>query len=98
MTYFPFGVSEKVLGLDVDAAAERSEWYHPDFMQEQPYLQFGVRTDAQLHPLLAGKPVRNLYAVGSILGGTRPEFGEGAGLAVRSAFFAVDQILNQQPE
>lgn len=90
----PFGVRETVFGLDVEAESDRSDWYHPDFLQDQPYLRFGVRTDDYLHPLLDGKPVRNLYAAGSILGGTRPEFGSGAGLAIRSAFFAVDTILN----
>ena len=42
--------------------------------------------------------MRNLYAAGSILGGTRPEFGSGAGLAIRSAFYAVDLILNTAQE
>ena len=72
---------------------DRNGWYHPDFTEDQPYMHFGVKTDAQLHALLKGEPVKNLYAIGSILGDTRPELGTAAGLAVRSAFAAVDEIL-----
>ena len=39
--------------------------------------------------------MKNLYAAGSILGGTHPELGTAAGLAIRSAFAAVDQILSR---
>jgi glycerol-3-phosphate dehydrogenase subunit B len=91
----PFRIHEPVFGLDVEQAPDRNDWYHPEFMSDQPYLSYGVKTDAGLHPLQAGAPMKNLYAVGSILGGTRPEMGSAAGLAIRSALTAVDQILNQ---
>ena len=91
----PFRVYEPVFGLDVEYAEDRNAWYDPAFAGDQPYMQVGLKTDAQLHPLLGGEPVKNLYAAGSVLGGTRPEFGSGAGLAVRSAFAAVDNILNE---
>jgi glycerol-3-phosphate dehydrogenase subunit B len=91
----PSGITEPVFGLDVEQASDRGAWYDPDFGADQPYLRFGVRTDAALRPLRAGRPLSNLYAAGSILGATRPEFGTGAGLAVRSAFAAVDQILER---
>lgn len=92
----PFRVYEPVFGLDVDYADDRNTWYDPAFAGDQPYRQFGLKTDAALHPLLGGTPVKNLYAVGSVLGGTRPEFGSGAGLAIRSAFAAVDAILKEE--
>ena len=82
LTANPFGISEPVFGLDVEQAADRSDWYNPDF-------------DAALRALRDGRPLSNLYAIGSILGATRPEFGTGAGLAVRSAFAAVDEILRR---
>ncbi len=91
----PFRVYEPIFGLDVAFDPDRNAWYDPSFAAEQPYRQFGVRTDAALRPLLGGVPVRNLYAAGSVLGGTRPEFGTGAGQAVRTAFAAVDAILNE---
>ena len=91
----PFEIQEPVFGLDVKQAADRSDWYQPDFLQEQPYMSFGVRTDAQLHAVCDGQALKNLFAVGSILGGTRPEMGTAAGLAIRSALAAVDQILRR---
>ena len=90
----PFSIFEPVFGLDVRQEADRSKWYDADFQAEQPYMAFGVETDAALHPLRDGEPLSNLYAVGSVLGATRPELGSGAGLALRSALAAVDQILS----
>jgi glycerol-3-phosphate dehydrogenase, anaerobic, B subunit len=62
----------------------------------QPYMDFGVKTDAELHPFKDGEPVRNLFAIGSILGNTRKEdFGTAAGLAIRTAFAAADIIKGE---
>ena len=94
----PFQVSEPVFSLDVTYAEDRNSWYAPEFKSDQPYMDFGVKTDAALHGLLQGEPLNNLFVIGSILGATRPEFGTGAGLAVRSAFAAVDQILQSTPD
>ena len=94
----PFHIFEPVFGLDVEQAENRSDWYHPQFMHDQPYMAYGVKTDAALHALREGAPMQNLYAAGSILGATRPEFGSGAGLAVRSALAVVDQILKTEAE
>lgn len=91
----PFQIYEPVFGLDVEYAPDRNTWYHSDFAANQPYMGYGVKTDDRLHGVLNGQPLRNLYAIGSILGGTHPEFGSAAGLAVRSAFAAVDQILQK---
>ena len=90
----PFWIFEPVFGLDVTFAEDRNTWYSPDFSADQPYMDYGVKTDASLHALQDGKPLKNLYVIGSILGGTHPEFGTAAGLAIRSAFAAVDQILS----
>ena len=79
--------------MDVDFDEDRNAWYNEEFAGDQPYMQYGVKTDAALHPLVDGTPRENLYAIGSVLGGTRPELGSGAGLAIRSAFLAVDEIL-----
>jgi glycerol-3-phosphate dehydrogenase subunit B len=56
-------------------------------------MGYGVKTDAQLHAVKEGVTLKNVYAIGSILGKTRPELGSGAGLAINSAFAVVDQIL-----
>lgn len=89
----PTKVYEPLFGLDIDYPGNRSDWYRSDFFEEQPYMAFGVKTDAELHPLKDGEPVKNLFAVGSILGNTRKDdLGTAAGLAIRSAFAAVDII------
>lgn len=88
----PQKVWEPLFGLDVEALADRNEWYDPDFLKEQPYMGFGVKTDASLRALKAGEVIDNLYVAGSILGATHPELGSGAGLALRSAFAVADLI------
>lgn len=94
----PFEISEPVFGLDVEQASDRSDWYNPEFMREQPYMKYGVATDSSLHAIRDGEPLKNLFAIGSILGETRPELGTGGGLAIRSALAAADAILNPTSE
>ena len=92
----PSQVYEPLFGLDIDFADDRNDWYDADFFAPQPYMDFGVKTDAELHPLKDGEPVKNLYAIGSVLGNTRREdFGTAAGLAIRTAFAAADIIKGE---
>ena len=93
LSALPDRITEPLFGLDVDYCPSRNDWYRKDFFADQPYMAFGVKTTPELHPFIGGEPVRNLYAIGSILGLTREDLGQAAGLAVRSAFLAVDQIL-----
>lgn len=94
----PFQISEPILGLDIDHPEDRNEWYNPTFAGEQPYMNYGVKTDEHLHAIKDGVAMQNVYAIGSILGNTRPNLGSGAGLAIRSAFAAVDEILRSTSE
>ena len=91
----PFEISEPIFGLDVEQATDRTDWYNPEFMREQPYMKYGVATDGTLHAISGGEPLKNLFAIGSILGGTRPDMGDGGGLAIRSALAAADEIIKQ---
>lgn len=92
----PSQVYEPLFGLDIDFAHDRNDWYDADFFASQPYMDFGVRTDAELHPMKDGELVRNLFAIGSVLGNTRREdFGTAAGLAIRTAFAAADIIKGE---
>ena len=59
-------------------------------------MGYGVKTDAQLHAVKEGVTLKNVYAIGSILGNTRPELGSGAGLAINSAFAVVDTLLAEK--
>ena len=91
----PFQVLEPVFGLDVEYKEDRNQWYNPTFKEDQPYMHFGVKADENLHALKDGKPLENLFVAGSILGGNRPEFGFAAGLCIKTALFAADQILKK---
>ena len=89
----PTQVYEPLFGLDIDYPAERKDWYDADFFAEQPFMDFGVKTDAALRAIKDGEPVQNLFCIGSVLGGTRKEdYGTAAGLAIRTAFAVVDTI------
>ena len=89
----PEKVYEPIFGADVSFPPERSDWYNPSFAEKQPYLGFGVCTDAHLKVLKDHTSLSNLYAAGSILGATHPELGMGAGMCLRSALKAADSIL-----
>ncbi|MNU07779.1 Anaerobic glycerol-3-phosphate dehydrogenase subunit B [compost metagenome] len=59
----------------------------------QPYLQFGVCTDAQLRALKQGEALQNLYAIGAVAGGYDPlQQGCGAGVSLLGALHAAQQI------
>ena len=89
----PTQVYEPLFGLDIDYPEERKDWYDADFFAEQPFMDFGVKTDASLHAVKDGEPMKNLFCIGSVLGGTRKEdYGTAAGLAIRTAFAVVDTI------
>lgn len=60
-------VFEPVFGLDVSYDPDRANWFDPDFFAHQPFMDFGLETDADGHPFKDGKPVRNLVATGEIL-------------------------------
>ena len=89
----PTQVYEPLFGLDIDYPKDRNAWYSDDFFADQPYMDYGVKTVASLHAVKDGEPVKNLFAIGSVLGNTRKEdFGTAAGLAIRTAFAVADTI------
>ncbi|MBR1551957.1 MAG: glycerol-3-phosphate dehydrogenase subunit GlpB [Muribaculaceae bacterium] len=62
-------VYEPVMNLDVDADGSRSEWTRYDVLEPQPYMTYGVATTADFHVVKGGKPVPNVFAIGSVLSG-----------------------------
>lgn len=88
-------VYEPILGLDVVADAQRSEWYDKDLYAHQPYMGYGVVTDEKLRCSKDGQTIENLYAVGSVLAAQNAiEEGTGGGVAITTALFVADEILN----
>ena len=88
------GVVEPVFGLDVDAVADRKEWYDRNMFNAQPYMKFGVSTDSEFRVRKNGSTVANLYAAGAVLSGFNPiKEGSGAGVSILTAFGVVENIL-----
>ena len=89
-------VYEPLAGVDVDAAQERSEWTCEHILAEQPFENFGVVVNENLHPLVDGLAIDNLYAVGAILAGSDGvREGSGGGVALCSALRAAELILEK---
>ena len=60
-------VVEPVFGLDVDYTGTSEDWLNPDFSADQPFMHFGVRTDAEGHPFRNGCKVPDMIAIGSVV-------------------------------
>ncbi|MBQ9309848.1 MAG: FAD-binding protein [Bacteroidales bacterium] len=60
-------VWEPVFGSDVLSAGDRTDWFKEGFSERQPFMDFGVRTDAYGRILFGGVPALNLYAAGDIV-------------------------------
>lgn len=60
-------IYEPVFGADVDAPADRTEWFDPDIFKPQPFERFGVKTTKEGFILIDGTPACNVKAVGKIL-------------------------------
>jgi glycerol-3-phosphate dehydrogenase subunit B len=89
------GIREPVFGLDIASSNHRSDWSRQNLFEAQPYLQYGVETDAALRGLKNGQPVKNLYVSGAVLSGYDPlRQGCGAGVALVSALHIADSIIN----
>ncbi len=89
-------VSEPVFGADVIFDEDRNNWFDKNFFKRQDYISFGVDTDEAFLAKRSGKTVKNLYAIGSILGGFNALYeGCGAGVAIMTAFKVSDTILGR---
>lgn len=89
-------VYEPVLGVDVDADADRECWTRFGVLNAQAYTQYGVATDNSLRCLIEGKPIANLRAIGSVLSGHDAiKMGDGTGVSMLTALAAAHDIIGR---
>lgn len=87
-------VFEPVLGLDVDSLENRNDWYNENVLKAQPYMGFGVATDADLHAIKDGRTIENLFVTGSILSGhNNIKLADGEGVSMLTAMYAAKKIV-----
>ncbi|KXO14251.1 Anaerobic glycerol-3-phosphate dehydrogenase subunit B [Moritella sp. JT01] len=92
-------LQEPVFNLDMNSLEARSTWYNPQFFatNSQPFLSLGIKTNQVFNPMLKGKIINNLFCAGSNLGGYDPiAEGCGSGVAISTAYHAVNQLLQQR--
>lgn len=93
----PDKVKEPVLGLDTIAPSDRSKWFDADLLGVQPVMNAGVAVDDSFRAMRLGKPVRNLYAIGSSLAyADSLRNGSGAGVALLTAIAVANNIIKHQ--
>lgn len=91
------GVYEPIFGLDVDAAQDRTGWTAENVFAAQPYMEFGVATDSELHAKKDGHSLTNVYAAGSVLSGhNHLKLADGTGVDLLTALQVSNNILNQK--
>lgn len=93
----PEKVYEPVFGIDLTYSEGRDKWFNTNFWEKQNYISFGAKVDADLNVSIDGKKIANLYAIGSVIGGTNALYeGCGAGVAIVTALAAADRILEKK--
>lgn len=60
-------VYEPVFSLDVKYSENPGEWFDADFEAQQPFMSFGVITDANGNAMIGGESITNLFPIGEIL-------------------------------
>ena len=89
MVATPSAIVEPVLGLDTEYRGSRPEWYNEDIFRKQPYMKFGIATDADFRAIRDGKTTENIYVAGSSLpGADSVNEGSGAGVAALTALLS----------
>jgi len=87
-------VYEPVMGLDVDADADREQWTRFNILEPQAYMGYGVATDGDLRCSKQGTTIQNLHAIGSVLSGhDAVKMGDGTGVSMLTALAAAQSIL-----
>lgn len=89
-------VYEPIMGLDVDYIADRTQWTRDNVFDAQPYMEFGVKTDATLHVMKDGAVINNTFAVGQVLSGNNKiKLASGEGVDLLTALAVANTILKK---
>ncbi|MBQ8812086.1 MAG: glycerol-3-phosphate dehydrogenase subunit GlpB [Bacteroidales bacterium] len=92
----PDNIYEPVFGADLCYDSKREKWFDRNFWNRQAYISFGAKIDRNLNVSIEGRTVTNLYAIGSLTGGSNTLYeGCGGGVAIISAMAAADEILEK---
>ena len=92
----PERIFEPVFGVDLSYAEGRDQWFDRNFWNKQNYISYGAKVSKFLHASIDGKPIANLYAIGSIIAGSNTLYeGCGGGIALLTALAAADSILEK---
>ena len=92
----PDRIIEPVFGVDLSYAEGRDQWFDRNFWNKQNYISYGAKVSKFLHASIDGKPIANLYAIGSIIAGSNTLYeGCGGGIALLTALAAADSILEK---
>ena len=86
-------IREPIFGLDVDYEGKCGDWSREKLFDAQPYMEFGVKTDNEFHAIKDGRPIENLYAIGSIRSGHNSlKLADDTGVAVMTALQVARQM------
>lgn len=92
----PEKVTEPIFGVDLTYMEGRENWFDMNFWNRQNYISFGAAIDSNLNAAIEGRTVGNLYAIGSLIGGSNTLYeGCGGGIAMITAMAAADNILEK---
>ena len=92
----PDRIFEPVFGVDLSYAEGRDQWFDRNFWNKQNYISFGAKVSEKLNAYVSGTVISNLYAIGSLIGGSNALYeGCGGGVAIISALAAADDILQK---
>ena len=88
------GVAEPIFGFDIDADADRGNWFERNMFEAQPYMKFGVASDEKFRAKKDGQTVENVYVAGSVLSGFNAiKEGCGAGVSILTALNVAESIV-----
>ena len=89
-------MTEPIFGVDLTYMEGRENWFDMNFWNRQNYISFGAAIDSNLNAAIEGRTVGNLYAIGSLIGGSNTLYeGCGGGIAMITAMAAADNILEK---